>query len=208
MAVDAERTGFRLGGIFERWRPWWIRSLAGAAQVLAAITCVGALYLAWTITGSTARATAITMIGLAGVSGAGAFAARWAHAALADRLDILSQALDAAPDPHMIVAAGGRMAYANLAFDHLFPEGGEPPLDRIERSMAPDPKSVGEFRRLRSRAAAGNYAIARGFPAPYARCRYRALQHHREPDYRASRIQLMEVLRRNGVPRNRDDYSR
>ncbi len=100
------------------------------------------------------------MIGLAGVSGAGAFAARWAHAALADRLDILSQALDAAPDPHMIVAAGGWLAYANLAFDHLFPEGGEPPLDRIERSMAPDPESVGEFRRLRSRAAAGNYAIA------------------------------------------------
>src|SRR5262249_34343753 len=53
------------------------------------------------------------------------------------------------------VAGDGQMVYANLAFNHLFPGRGEPPLDRIERSLAADPESVTGFLQLRSRAAAG-----------------------------------------------------
>ena len=135
--------------------PGWFRSLGSAAQALAAIAGFGALYLTWTITGSTTQATEYTIFGLAGISVVAAFAARLAQSALADHLDVLSLALDAAPDAQMIVAGDGRMAYANLAFDRLFPGRGEPPLDRIERSLAADPESVTEFLQLRSRAAAG-----------------------------------------------------
>jgi two-component system cell cycle sensor histidine kinase/response regulator CckA len=151
MMVDTERIGCRPDGGY----PGWIRSLGGAAQALAAIAGFGALYLAWTITGSTTQPIEYTIFGLVGISGVAAFAARRAQGALADRLDMLSLALDAVPDPQMIVARDGRMAYANLAFDRLFPGSGKAALDRIERSLAADAESVTEFLQLRSRAAAG-----------------------------------------------------
>jgi len=155
MMVNLERTGLRVGRTIDRRHPGRIRSLAGAGQALAAIASFGALYLAWTITGSLAQATGYTIFGLAGISGVAAVAARWAQAAVADRLDILSLALDAVPEAQMILARDGRMAYANPAFDRLFPGRGEPPLDRIERSVAADPESIAKFLQLRSRAAAG-----------------------------------------------------
>src|SRR6516162_1225206 len=155
MMVNIERMGLRVGWTTNGTHPGWIRSLGGAGQALAAMAGFGALYLAWTITSSPAQATEYTMFGLAGICGAAAFAARWAQGALAYRLDILNLALDAAPDAQTIVAGDGRMAYANLAFDRLFPGRGEPPLDRIERSVAADPESVTQFLQLRSRAAAG-----------------------------------------------------
>lgn len=155
MMVDVERMHLRIGCTPIGRHPAWIRSLGSAAQALAAIAAFGALYLAWTITGSTTQATEYTIFGLAGISGVAAFAAHWAQGALADRLNMLTLALDAAPVAQMIVAGDGRMAYANLAFDRLFPGKGEPPLDRIELSLAADPESVTEFLQLRSRAAAG-----------------------------------------------------
>ena len=155
MMVDVERVGRGIGCTPHGRHPGWIRSLGGATQALAAIAGFGALYLAWTITGSATKATEYTIFGLACISGIAAFAARWAQGALADRLDMLSLALDAAPVAQMIVAEDGRMAYANLAFDHLFPGRVEPPLERIERSLAADPKSVTEFLQLRRQAAAG-----------------------------------------------------
>jgi len=153
--IGVERIGLRVGCTTNGRHPGWIRSFGEAAQVLAAIPGFGALYLAWTITGSPTTATEYAMFALGAISGIGAFAARWAQGALADRLDMLSLALDAAPDAQSIIAGDGRMAYANLAFDHLFPEKGEPPLDRIERSLAADPESVTGFLQLRSRTAAG-----------------------------------------------------
>ncbi|MBV8132199.1 MAG: response regulator [Alphaproteobacteria bacterium] len=160
MMVNIERIGLRVGRATSGRDPGWIRSIGGAAQALAAIASFGTFYLAWTITGSSAQATEYTMFGLAGISGIAAFAARWAQGALADRLDLLRLALDAAPDAQLIVAGDGRMAYANLAFDHLFPGRCEPPLDRIESSVAADPESVAELLQLRSRAAAGVRATA------------------------------------------------
>src|ERR1700751_4515883 len=155
MMANVERMGLRVGWTANRNRPGWIRSLGVAAQALAAISGCGALYLAWTITGSPAQVTEYAMFGLAGMSGVAAFAARRAQGALADRLDMLSLALDAAPDAQTIVAGDGRMAYANLTFDRLFPGRGEPPLDRLERSVAADPESVTGFLQLRNRATAG-----------------------------------------------------
>ena len=149
--VDIERIDCGPNG----WYPRWIRSLGGAAQALAAIAGFGALYLAWTITGSTTQPIEYTIFGLVGISGVATFAACRAQGALADRLDMLSLALDAVPDPQMIVAGDGRVAYANLAFDRLFPGSGEAAFDRIERSLAADAESATEFLQLRSRAAAG-----------------------------------------------------
>jgi two-component system, cell cycle sensor histidine kinase and response regulator CckA len=149
--VNTKRIGCRSNG----WYPGWIRSLGGAAQAVAAVAGFGAFYLAWTITGSTTQPIEYTIFGLVGISGVAAFAARRAQGAIVDRLDMLTLALDAVPDPQMIVAGDGRMAYANLAFDRLFPGSGEAALDRIERSLAADAKSVTEFLQLRSRAAAG-----------------------------------------------------
>jgi PAS domain S-box-containing protein len=155
MMVDAEGIGLRIASTPNGRHPVWLCSLIGAAQAVAAIAGFVALYLAWTITGSTTQATEYTIFGLAGISGVAAFAARWGQGAIANRLDMLSLALDATSDAQMIIAADGRMAYANLAFERLFPGKGEAPLDRIERSLAADPESVTEFLQLRSRAAAG-----------------------------------------------------
>jgi two-component system cell cycle sensor histidine kinase/response regulator CckA len=153
--VNLEQIGHKSGWTIGRKHPGRIYSLGGAAQVLAAIAGLGALYLAWTIRGSAAQATTYTMFGLAGISSIAAFAARWAQTALADRLDILNSALNATPDAQMVLAGDGGMVHANLAFDRLFPGRGEPPLNRIECSVAMDPESISEFLRLRSRATAG-----------------------------------------------------
>jgi len=155
MMVNLERTGPRDGLTTNRGDPGWIRPLGAAGQALAAMAGFGALYSAWNIAGSPAHAIEYTMFGLAAISGAAALAARWAQGALAERLKMLSLALDGAPDAQMIVAADGRFAYANPAFDTLFPGRGEPSFDRIERSLAEDPESVTEFRQLRRRIAAG-----------------------------------------------------
>jgi two-component system, cell cycle sensor histidine kinase and response regulator CckA len=153
--VGIERMGLRLGWSTNRGRPGRIRSLGDAAHALAVISGFGALCLAWTITVSPAQATEYTMFGLAGISGVAAFAARRAQGALADRVDMLGRALDVASDAQIIVAADGRSAYANLAFDRLFPGSSERVLDRIERSAVADTESVTELLQLRRLAAAG-----------------------------------------------------
>jgi len=89
--IGVERIGLRVGCTTNGRHPGWIRSFGEAAQVLAAIPGFGALYLAWTITGSPTTATEYAMFALVAISGIGAFAARWAQGALADRLDMLSR---------------------------------------------------------------------------------------------------------------------
>jgi two-component system cell cycle sensor histidine kinase/response regulator CckA len=156
MLVDAERSGLTAGWAAAGRCPGWIWSLASGVQVLAAIAAV---YLAWASLTPIAYTAAITIIGLAGIGGFAAFANRWTQAALADRLDILVQALDMTADAQILAAPNGQVTYANAAFQHMFP-GSETPLDRIERSQAADPESIMEFRRLRGRASAGVRATA------------------------------------------------
>jgi len=81
------------------------------------------------------------------------------HAALARRVDILSQALDASPDAQLILGSDGRIAYANTAFHDLFPQTGEPALARIAAAIGAA-ESLADFERLRNQAAAGTRAIA------------------------------------------------
>jgi two-component system cell cycle sensor histidine kinase/response regulator CckA len=141
-------------------QPGWIGILGNLAVLLAAGGAgLGSLYFAQIFSGPGVELTATAILALAAVAGAVAGAARWMHAALAARVDILSQALEASPDAQLILTADGRIAYANNAFHDLFPQSGNPPLARIAASLA-DPESAADFDRLRSRAAAGVRAIA------------------------------------------------
>src|SRR5215475_8488604 len=155
MMVNSEPTARKTARTMGRRKQERIRSLGAAAQFLATTAGLATLYLAWTISGSPVQATMYIMLGLAGIIGISTFATLWAQTALAEQLDILNVALNAAPDAQAILAADGGLTYANLAFDRLFPGRGKPPLDRIECSVATDPESVSEFLRLRTRATAG-----------------------------------------------------
>jgi two-component system, cell cycle sensor histidine kinase and response regulator CckA len=143
-----------------RRQPGWIGVVANAALILAA-GALGAvfLYVAKVISGANVATAAATIVAFAAVFGAAATAVQRMHAALAGRVDILSQALDASPDPQLILAPDGRIAYANTAFHDLFPQTGEPALARLSAALA-DPLSMADFVRLKSSANAGARAIA------------------------------------------------
>ncbi len=160
MVADTE--GARRWGSWAayRRRPGWIGLLANAGLILSAAALgAGLLYFTQVISAADVGAAAILIVAFAAVFAVAAGAARWMHAALAGRVDILTQALDASPDPQLILAPDGSIAYANTAFDELFPQADEPALSRIAATLA-DPDSRPDFERLRSRSAAGTRAIA------------------------------------------------
>ena len=154
-AVRADGWASRMG---ERSTASWIRYLAVASLVLIAVAIIleisriGRLIAAWP-----AEAAVITMLGLAGLA---ALASHMAIMALASRLEMLSWALDSAPEAQSIVAADGRIQYANRAFCELFPDPAESALDRVRQALCSDAESEAQFRRLRGRAAAGVPATA------------------------------------------------
>ncbi|HEV8679712.1 MAG TPA: PAS domain-containing protein [Stellaceae bacterium] len=144
----------------ERRQPVWIGLLTNTALILAAAGLgTEVLYFARVISGANVAAAAITVVALSAIVAAGAGAARWMHAAMAGRVDILSQALDASPDAQLILTPDGRIAYANTAFHDLFPQPDAPALARIAAALT-GPESIADFERLQSRAAAGTRAIA------------------------------------------------
>ena len=160
MVADVEGARRWASWAFERRHPGWIGRLCNAALILAvAGAIVGALYASEVISGTKAQAITSMVIALAVISAFAAFAARAMHAALAGRVDILSQALDASADAQLIIASDGRIAYANTAFYDLFPQFPEAPLERIAAALA-DPDSAADFERLRTRAATGTRAIS------------------------------------------------
>jgi two-component system, cell cycle sensor histidine kinase and response regulator CckA len=160
MVADAEGARRWPSWAAEPGQPGWIGGLGNAALVLAALGAgTGALYLGAVISDPHVATGAVAIIALAALIGVAAVAARWMHMALAGRVDILSQALEASADAQLIVARDGRIAYANTAFYDLFPLADEAPLERIAAALA-DPESEADFDRLRSRAAAGTRAIA------------------------------------------------
>jgi two-component system cell cycle sensor histidine kinase/response regulator CckA len=161
MAVEG--TGSRRRALWpeQHEQPWWLLSLATLGLTLCMLGAgIGILDFARVTAGLRAEALAMMLLAVGTIAGGVALAVRWAHAALAGRVDILSQALDASPDAQLIVAPSGRMVYANTAFTGLFPDGGAAPLDSLERAVASDPEAPADFRRLRGQAAAGVRAIA------------------------------------------------
>ena len=127
MVADAEGTRRWVNWVAEHRQPGWIGRLSNVALVLAITGAViEALNLSQLVSGHRAGAAAAAIIGLAAIMGVAAFAARSMHVALAGRVDILSQALDASLDAHLILAPDGTVAYANTAFHDLFPPSDEP----------------------------------------------------------------------------------
>ena len=154
-AVRADGWASRMG---ERSTASRIRYLAVASLVLIAVAIVleisrmGRLISAWP-----AETAAITMLGVAGFA---ALASHKAIMALASRLEMLSWALNSAPEAQLIVAADGRIQYANRAFCERFPGPAAAALDRLRQAFCSDAESEAQFRRLRGRAAAGVPATA------------------------------------------------
>jgi two-component system cell cycle sensor histidine kinase/response regulator CckA len=145
----------------QRAQLWWLRSLAVLALALCTLGAgIGILSLARVAAGLQIEAIAVMLLALGAIAGGVAVSVRWMHAALAGRVDILSQALDTSPDAQLIMAPNGRVVYANTAFTGLFPGSDEAPLERIARVIAGDPEAQADFRRLRSHAAVGTRAIA------------------------------------------------
>ena len=143
-----------------RSKPAWIGTLGNVALLLAICGAgLGSLYFAEVVSGPSIELATAAILAIAAAIGAISGAARWMHAALAARLDILSQALEASADAQLILTADGRTAYANTAFRNLFPQARKPPLACIAAALA-DPEFQADFERLRSRAAAGSRAIA------------------------------------------------
>jgi hypothetical protein len=148
MVVDAEGVGLKSAWTVARRRSSWIRYLTSGVHASATMAVgAGAVYLAWTSSTAIAQTTAITIIGLTAISSFAALARRGRQAVMADRLDVLRRALDSTADAQMIAAPNGHVLYANPAFRHMFP-GNEPPLDRIERSVAVDAEALMKFRQL------------------------------------------------------------
>ena len=142
--------------------PGWMRGLIVAA-VASAVLGLG-LLVAWltALSGeSVARPLAIVLIFVAVACGLASLVARQVHAALAGRVDLLSQALEASPNGHLVVAPDGSIAYANAAFHRFFPDLGNPPLDAIARRFAEDDGAAREFLRLRQDAARSGRAAGR-----------------------------------------------
>ena len=134
--------------------PAWMRRL-GAIAIICTILAVVlfGISLAEYVEGAIARPLALVLIIFAAGCGLVSLAARRVHAALAGRVDLLGQALEASPNAHLIVAPDGSVAYANAAFHHFFPELGGPPLEAIARRFAEDQASAAEFLRLRQEVA-------------------------------------------------------
>ncbi len=158
MVAKAVRADGWASWMGERSTASWIRYLAVASLLLIAVAIIleisriGRLIAAWP-----AEAAVITMLGLAGLA---ALASHMALMALASRLEMLSWALDSASEAQSIVAADGRIQYANRAFCELFPDPAELALDRVRQALCSDAESEAQFRRLRGRAAAGVPATA------------------------------------------------
>jgi two-component system, cell cycle sensor histidine kinase and response regulator CckA len=130
--------------------PAWMRRLGAIAIVCGLLAVImGLVSLAEFVR---ARPFALGFAVIAGVFGMAAVVTRQVHAALAGRVDLLSQALEASQNAHLVLARDGGIAYANAAFLRFFPELGSPPLDALARRFAADETMVAEFARLRHEA--------------------------------------------------------
>src|SRR3954452_19709881 len=157
---------------WDRWaafrvRPGGARHLSSIALILSVAALGAMLLFTRVIDGDQLPAAAIVIVAFAVVLGTLVGTPRWAYAALAGRVDILTQALDASPDPQLILTPDGRIAYANTAYRELFPAAHERPMPAIAAALT-NLDAMPDFERLRSRAAQGARAIA-ALPLRYSR---------------------------------------
>jgi two-component system, cell cycle sensor histidine kinase and response regulator CckA len=158
MVANAERADLRTGLTGERSLAERIRWLTAATLFLiAAVGILEIFRFGGLVSGWPAEVTTIVMLGLAGLA---TLARHQGVVTLSDRHEMLNSAFDSATAAQLIVAADGRISYANPAFRVLFPEPVAAPLDVLKRVLSPDPESEAQFRRLCGRVAAGAPAAA------------------------------------------------
>ena len=162
MPVGAEVTaGANSASIGVVGMPAWMRRLgliAMACAVLAALLLVVSLFDF--VAHATARPMAVGLLAFAGIFGMAAIVGRQLHRALGGRVDLLSQALEASANAHLILAPDGTVAYANAAFHRFFPALEAPVLESLGERFAADDTAATEFARLRHEAS--HYSRAQG----------------------------------------------
>ena len=132
----------------------------GSSASALASGILASLYLEHIIPGYSADMMAMLTLSLAGLGTFTALASTKAVVALSRRIDIISRALEAVPEAHLIVTPNGQVGYANVVFDRLFPDCAGTVFDRIERAICNDRKSQAQFRQLRGGVLAGSRAAA------------------------------------------------
>ncbi|MGO8920484.1 MAG: PAS domain-containing protein [Stellaceae bacterium] len=141
--------------------PAWMRGLG-----LIALVCAGlaglllAVSLLEFVADPRARPLAVGLVVLAAILGMAAIVGRQLHRVLGGRVDLLSQALEASANAHLILAPTGAIAYANAAFHRFFPALAEPVLEALGQRFAADETAAAEFARLRHEAK--HYGRAQG----------------------------------------------
>jgi two-component system cell cycle sensor histidine kinase/response regulator CckA len=146
--------------------PPWLRRLRVAAFVFAGLGAVLFIAIeAGLLTGRPVLAGALFFALLALMSGIAVFVSRMGTREIAGRAALLSQAIAASTNAHLIVAPEGSITYANPAFRRFFPEIQTLPLEVIALSLVGD-EAAQEFQRLATEAvergrASGRLAIRR-----------------------------------------------
>ncbi len=146
--------------------PSWLRRLRVAGFLFGGLGAV--LFAAigsGLLTGRPVLAGALFFALLALMSAIAVFVSRMGTHEVAGRAALLSQAIAASPNAHIIVAPEGSITYANSAFRRFFPEIRTLPLEVIALSLAGD-EAAKEFHRIESEAvergrASGRLAIRR-----------------------------------------------
>ena len=162
MVADAEGARRWANWAAERQQPGWIGWLGNIALLLAAVGVgVGILYAARSSPAPMSPATAMHDDRAGRRSpGSPPLPRAGCTRALAGRVDILSQALDASPDAQLdprarTAASPTPIPHSTISSRNL----GDAPLTRIAEALA-DADSSADFARLRSQAATGTRAIA------------------------------------------------
>ncbi|MGH6982370.1 MAG: PAS domain S-box protein, partial [Stellaceae bacterium] len=146
--------------------PLWLRRLRNAGLLFGGLGVVlFATIEAGLLTGRPVLAGALFFVLLALMSAIAVFVSRMGTREIAGRAALLSQAIAASPNAHLIVAPEGSITYANSAFRRYFPEIRTLPLEVIALSLAGD-EAAKEFQRIESEAvergrASGRLAIRR-----------------------------------------------
>ena len=134
--------------------PRWMRGLGTAALACAVLAAALLLVLVLDfLAGGRVQPLAVGLAGLAGMLAMAALLGRPMHRALGGRVDLLSQALEASANAHLILAPDGGVAYVNAAFRRFFPGLAAPPLEALGQRFAADETAAGEFARLRHEVA-------------------------------------------------------
>jgi two-component system cell cycle sensor histidine kinase/response regulator CckA len=146
--------------------PLWLRRFRTAGYVFAAIGVVlFAALFAGLPGGRTLLAVALFFVLLGLMSAVAVFVSRMGTREVAGRAALLSQAIAASPNAHLIVAPEGSISFANSAFRRYFPEIRALPLEAIALSLVGE-DAAEEFHRIETEAmqhgrASGRLAIRR-----------------------------------------------